>query len=135
MTKRTLKQEMRLTLDQPKLNKRCTLEEYTAQLLDVTEYEEVPARCSEILIMNNAEYNHFKNNLLCDYDFLKGLKCGTGSDYETNKEHVWQLTKEEMEQWQAQSYRVATMIFNKDTNEKFYVNTEGYAYARYVLFD
>lgn len=40
-----------------------------------------------------------------------------------------------MGKWQKYSYRVATMIFNKDTNERFYANTEGYNYARYCLSD
>ena len=39
MIKRTLTKPMRLTLDEPKLNKRNTIEEYCEQLLDVTEYE------------------------------------------------------------------------------------------------
>ena len=105
--------------------------------LDVTEYETVEARCFEVIVMNKKEYETFKNNLLKDWNFLEGLKCGTGSDYEPEREveHIWQLTREEMEMWQKHSYRVATMIFNKDTNEKFYVNTEGYSYARYCLFD
>lgn len=137
MIKRTLTKPMRLILDEPKLNKRNTIEEYCEQLLDVTEYETVEAKCFEVIVMNKKEYETFKNNLLKDWNFLEGLKCGTGSDYEPEREieHIWQLTREEMEMWQKYSYRVATMIFNKDTNEKFYVNTEGYNYARYCLFD
>ena len=38
MIKRTLTKPMRLTLDEPRLNKRNTIEEYCEQLLDVTEY-------------------------------------------------------------------------------------------------
>ena len=52
MIKRTLTKPMRLTLDEPKLNKRNTIEEYCEQLLDVTEYEIVEARCFEVIIMN-----------------------------------------------------------------------------------
>lgn len=136
MTKRTLTIPMRLTLSEPKLNKQNTLEEYCEQLLDENDFYTVQARCFEVLVMNDEEYNTFKNSLLQDYDFLTKLEyCGTGSDYETDKQNLWELTQEETEQWREQSFRVATMIFNKDTNEKFYINTEGYAYARYCLFD
>ena len=115
MIKRALTKPMRLTLDEPKLNKRNTIEEYCEQLLDVTEYETVEARCLEVIVMNKKEYETFKNNLLKDWNFLEGLKCGTGSDYEPEREieHIWQLTREEMEMWKKYSYRVATMIFNK----------------------
>lgn len=136
MIKRTLKQPINLKLDQPKMNKNNTIEEYTKQLLDVTEYDTVNARCYEVIVMNNKEYNEFKNNLLKNYKFLEGLQCGTGSDCDNiEKEHVWEFTEEEMNRWKAQSFRVATMIYNKDTDEKFYINTEGYSYARYCLFD
>ena len=95
------------------------------------------ARCSEVLIMNNEEYEKFSNSLLNDYNFLEGLKCGTDSDWEPDREveHFYQLTKSERDAWMRESYRLATMIYNKDTDEKFYINTEGYQYARYCLFD
>ena len=95
------------------------------------------ARCSEVLIMNNEEYEKFSNSLLNDYNFLEGLKCRTDSDWEPDREveHFYQLTKSERDAWMRESYRLATMIYNKDTDEKFYINTEGYQYARYCLFD
>ena len=69
MIKRTLTKPMRLTLDEPRLNKRNTIEEYCEQLLDVTEYETVEARCFEVIVMNKKEYETFKNNLLKDWNF------------------------------------------------------------------
>ena len=134
MTKRTLTKEMRLTLKQPKMNKQNTTKEYFEQLLGVLEYDEVEARCYEVLVMNNKEYETFKNNLLADYKFLEGLKCGTGCDIDFNKD-MFQMTADDWKMFYDNSYRVATMIYNKDTNDKFYINTEGYSYARYCLFD
>lgn len=113
MKKRTFKTEMKLNLAEPKLNKNNILEEYTEQLLDENEYYNVKAICSMAFIMNDKEFIYFKNNLLKDFDFLKDVPCGCEEDY---TQHV-------------------IMIVNEETKQKFFVNTQGYSYARYCLFD
>lgn len=113
MKKRTFKKEMKLNLAEPKLNKNNTLEEYTEQLLDENEYYNVKAICSMAFIMNDKEFIYFKNNLLKDFDFLKDVPCGCEKDYT----------------------QYVIMIVNEKTKQKFFVNTQGYSYARYCLFD
>lgn len=113
MKKRTFKTEMKLNLAEPKLNKNNTLEEYTEQLLDENEYYNVKAVCSMAFIMNDKEFVYFKNNLLKDFNFLKDVLCGCEEDYT----------------------QYVIMIVNEETKQKFFVNTQGYNYARYCLFD
>lgn len=114
MRKRTFKTEAKLNLAEPKLNKNNTLEEYTEQLLDENEYYNVKAICSMAFIMNDKEFVYFKNNLLKDFDFLKDAPCGY-SDEDYTQDVV--------------------MIVNEETKQKFFVNTQGFSYARYCLFD
>lgn len=113
MKKRTFKTEMKLDLRQPRLNKNNTIEEYAEQLLDKNEYNNIKAVCSMAFIMNNTEFECFKNNLLKDFDFLKDVPCGCEKDYT----------------------QYVVMIINEETKQKFFVNTQGYSYARYCLFD
>jgi hypothetical protein len=114
MRRRTFKTEVKLNLAEPKLNKNNTLEEYTEQLLDENEYYNVKAICSMAFIMNDKEFVYFKNNLLKDFDFLKDVPCGY-SDEDYTQDVV--------------------MIVNEETKQKFFVNTQGFNYARYCLFD
>lgn len=107
MKKRTFKTEMKLNLAEPKLNKNNTLKEYTEQLLDENEYCNVKAICSMAFIMNDKEFAYFKNNL------LKDVPCGCEEDYT----------------------QYVIMIVNEKTEQKFFVNTQGYSYARYCLFN
>ena len=113
MKKRTFKTEMKLSLAEPKLNKNNTLKEYTEQLLDENEYYNVKAICSMAFIMNDKEFIYFKNNLLKDFNFLKDVPCGCKEDYT----------------------QYVIMIVNEKTEQKFFVNTQGYSYARYCLFN
>lgn len=83
------------------------------QLLDENEYYNVKAICSMAFIMNDKEFVYFKNNLLKDFDFLKDVPCGYEEDYT----------------------QYVIMIVNEETKQKFFVNTQGYSYARYCLFD
>lgn len=114
MKKRTFKTEMKLSLCEPVLNKNNTLEEYSEQLLD-EEYYSVKATCSIAFIMNDKEFTHFKNNLLKSFDFLKDVPCGY-SCFESFIQDV-------------------VMVVNEETKQRFFVNTQGYSYARYCLFD
>lgn len=113
MKKRTFKTEMKLNLAEPKLNNNNTPEEYTEQLLDENEYYNVKAICSMAFIMNDKEFIYFKNNLLKDFNFLKDVPCGYEED----------------------CTQYVIMIVNEETKQKFFVNTQGYNYARYCLFD
>ena len=114
MKKRTFKTEMKLSLAEPKLNKNNTLKEYTEQLLDENEYYNVKAICSMAFIMNDKEFTYFKNNLLKDFNFLKDVPCGCEEDY---------------------TQYVIMIVNEKRTEQKFFVNTQGYSYARYCLFN
>mgnify|MGYP004572710765 CR=1 FL=1 len=114
MKKRTFEKEIKLNLCEPKLNKNATLEEYMEQLLDEIDYYDVKAVCSIAFIMNDTEFNYFKNHLLSDFEFLKDVPCGCETEDYT---------------------QYVVMIVNEKTEQKFFVNTQGYNYARYCLFD
>lgn len=114
MKKRTFKKEIKLNLCEPRLNKNAKLEEYTEQLLSEDDYYNVKAICSTAFIMNDTEFNYFKNHLLSDFEFLKDVPCGCETEDYT---------------------QYVVMIINKKTEQKFFVNTQGYNYARYCLFN
>lgn len=115
MKKRTFKTEMKLNLVEPALNKNNTLKEYIEQLNEENGYYNVKATCSMAFIMNDEEFTYFKNHLLSDFDFLKDVPCGY-SCFEAFIQDV-------------------VMVVNEETKQRFFVNTQGYSYARYCLFD
>lgn len=100
-----------------------------------------------IVTLSNEDFVRYMSFVMYEYDFLKDTEgCalgGTGSTADIPKYKHLEDTpqayfqalhndKEAFEQWRAEAYGLVIKIENEDHDQYFYVNPEGYNYARYV---
>lgn len=107
----------------PSFNKNNTLEEYTEQL-SKTGKEAV--MIDEIIYLNNADYDHFKNSLMDSRPWLKGK----GTYYKMSKQLCAALKKINIDQ---KSARICPAIYSPG-RPALLVDPSGHDYARYVGF-
>lgn len=104
--------EIFVTALEPSLNKnnwKCDNDKYIDESSYINKY-----KISDIVIMNEEDYNYFCFNLLNDYDFLQN-KGGTWSDDETDEV----------------LYNGAVCIYCEG-KEPLIIDPQGYSYARYT---
>lgn len=118
------------------LNKRCTADEYRAELAR-PEYDRGD-RCAswsddlcvveKVLHLSRADFSHLCNNLLEDRTDLGNG--GTGSDVPAPA-NLWSLSDAEREAWVAKSWRAVTVVLCNGCRP-LVIDPQGYKYARYV---
>lgn len=64
--------------------------------------------------LDNEEWNYFLNNSLSNMDWIQGSRGGTGRTEEDKK------------------FFKVIRVFNKNAEQEYFVNPEGYNYPRYV---
>ncbi|MEM7176026.1 MAG: hypothetical protein AAF443_08955, partial [Chlamydiota bacterium] len=90
------------------LNKNNTLAEYKDIVYNKNNYKVCEVIVEQEVHLTQKEFDVISNELLRDNPIWKGI--GGNED----------------------SKRITTKVVNKDTKEAFYVDTQGYGYARYV---
>lgn len=91
-----------------KMNKMHTLEGYKNEVYEKKDYEVCDVVIEQEIRMNQREFDMISNGLLEMNSIWKGI-----GGFEGGK-------------------RITTKVVNQDTQEAFYVDTQGYSYARYV---
>ena len=117
------------------LNKNETLDEYKRQCAK-GDYRLESVIIKKIVFLNSLEWEKITNSFLDNLALWN--KIG-GSEYTGNERSILESPGQfcELSDDQAQEYRdnsktLTVMVINEKTEEMFYVNTEGYSYARYV---
>lgn len=88
---------------------------------------------SEVVYLAEDKFYEFKNNLLNDYDFLKG-KGGVSCDLDfQGKDSYYDLTEEEQEIFNENAYIQAIVVTDGIT--AVISNPEGFSYSRYSCQD
>lgn len=98
-----------ITVTFPAMNKNDSIISNNKEILEAP--ESTTCFVSRIVYMNSASFNEWSNSLLSDYDFY--IKCEW---FEKDNKEGWTITK----------------VINIDTNQFYYVDTQGSKYARYV---
>lgn len=120
------------------LNKRCTADEYRAELARpeygrgdrCAAWTDDLCQIEKVLHLSRAEFSHLCNNLLEDRaDLGSG---GTGSDVPAPA-NLWSMSDAEREAWVAKSWRSVTVV-TCDGCRPLVIDPQGYKYARYVGF-
>ena len=122
------------------LNKNSRIDQYYYEVYGEVDFSVEKMLVTEIVTLDDTEWYDFRNGLLEDRDWLAG-KGGTNSTFELSEERekevteYWQMTPEEREQWNAQSYRVGLIVERENSHMRVAVDPQGYDYARYVGID
>lgn len=130
-------------LKMPKLNKLGDIGEYLVQLNDVTQYSTPRAKIMGVVKLTNEEWDNMVNNLLKHQDFWErdaetgGVVGGNNTDapeWEDVTDFFAAYSKPEMKRiWDTTCYELVHAI-TAPNRRVFYVNNQGYDYARYVGF-
>ncbi len=120
-----------ITLKFANLNKNNTLGEYKEEV-NKGDYTDQECKIEKVVFLSTSKFDNFAINLLNPFEFLG--EGGTNSDDERLKnlpDEFWKWTKEQNEIFINTSYNLVTAIIapNRGT---FYVDAQGYKYARYV---
>lgn len=112
----------------PNLNKNNTLEENDKYMIESSYIEQVEIR--KIITLNYEEYKKIADNLLKNCDLWERI----GGRYIDDEiiENLESGSPEYYEAWREHGKTLVCKVINIDTCDCFYVNTEGYSYARYV---
>lgn len=113
------------------LNKNDTLTEYKEEVA-AGRYRTERIKVVEIATVTAQQYDELSKTLLSSRKWLDG-KGGTNSSWEAPEgiEHIWQLSEEQAKQWRDGAYALCIAVQCAD-RPTFYINPEGYDYARYV---
>ena len=118
-----------------KINKCNTLSEYKQQVKNGEYYLE-DIFIEKIVIVDDMDWSIITKNLLNDCGLWEKIGGSTyiGEDEEIINSDKWfhELTPEQQEDYRNNNATLTVIIINKDSGDSFYVNTEGYEYARYV---
>ncbi len=117
----------------PKLNKRNTLKGYFEQLHPGQYHVQSRVMIKKVIVLTAEQYEIFSNHLLHRFEWLE--ECG-GSDSTAeglSSDDYYKLSPEEQKTWEDHSYLEVVKIVC-DGKPAFFVNPEGYGYARYVGF-
>lgn len=119
----------------PKLNKTCCLEETDYEISKG--YNVESCKVERSISVSDAVYNRLGIELMDNgNEMIWGYIGGHYSDDPrlAHVEHPNQIfnNPELKKIFTETMYALVTEVVNKDTGDKFYVNTEGYGYARYT---
>ena len=117
----------------PRLNKRCTLDEYREQ---TERYTDKTCRIERVLMLSRAEWADLAENLMRDDSRLGSGGHLSNADLSDEWEYE-RGTEAERKVWDAQAYRLVTVVCvagAPDDSDTFLVDAQGYRYARYVGF-
>lgn len=88
-------------------------------------------KVDQVVTVTPEELKALEDDMMQDNEFLSG-KGGTGSTFDLDREveHIWELTAEEMEQFDAGAYRIC--VIYTDGSSAYAIDSQGYNYARYI---
>lgn len=117
----------------PRLNKLPTLEEYREQ----TDRTEDLCCVEKVLVLSREEWIDLADSLLSDDPRFAGLG-GHNSDAALPEGWEYHTAPEaERREWESKAYRCVTVVLVADAtddSDTFFVDPQGYSYARYVGF-
>ena len=118
-----------------KLNKNQTLDEYK-RLCAEGDYRLEDIIIKKIVFLDSVEWEKISNSFLENLAIWNEIG---GSQYTGNDRSIlefegqfWELSDDQIQEYRDNSKTLTVMVINETTKETFYVNTEGYNYARYV---
>ncbi len=118
-----------------KLNKNETLDEYK-RLCAKGDYRLENIIIKKIIFLDSVEWEKITNSFLDDLALWNeiGGREYTGEDRSIIEfdGQFWELSDDQVQEYRTNSSTLTVMVINETTKETFYVNTEGYNYARYV---
>ncbi len=129
----------------PQLNKNNTIGEYRQiqkeeieEGLDIKKQTEI----QQIIIVNDRDWNVLMNNLMDSFPTIWNKVGGSHLDDDLaeaagitqDKLEIFDLTETQKDFYRANSYRLASLVFNEDTGESAVVDVSGHDYARYLGF-
>ena len=91
-----------------RINKNNTLDEYKEEVYQKKDYQVCDVLIQQEIQVDQESFDKISNSLLVDNALWKGI-----GGFDGDK-------------------RITTKVVNKDTQEVFYVDTQGFSYARYV---
>jgi hypothetical protein len=118
----------------PRLNKNPNLAENDSEI----SYESYIAKCKVVktLYVSNDVYNCLGNELMEDTNHVlyEGIGGSSSDAPELQGKEFFEIMSNPSlsELFGDTCYKNVVEVVNTDNQEKFYVNTEGYKYARYV---
>jgi hypothetical protein len=125
----------------PCVNKNCSLE-YNLEAAKKYGTETEKCLVKKAVILNAADYEEVANTLMDNRPELWEKIGGSTSDDATfaNVESYEQFcqmlqNKETRKIYQDTCYTIVVEVINEATGERFFVNTEGYDYARYASLE
>lgn len=128
----------------PSINKNGDLEDYIKYYnedLEENNIKPTKVKVEQVIISDQQEWDLITTSFLDSFDFWNKVGGSEISDelaeeYKLNESGFnfgsWDETQRKI--WAENSYRLVTLVYNKDTQQAIVVNTEGYDYARYVGF-
>jgi len=138
----TITKEVELIqLKEPRLNKQNDWQDYVRQLDLPEDYYRVPAYVTSVKRMSADEYDEFVESFMENRPWIdeiskRGLS-GNDSTYEVPAQYAgkgfYELPEDVRKAWRAEAYELVTEI-TAPNRSTFYINPQGYSYARYVLF-
>ena len=118
-----------------KLNKNETLGEYK-RLCAKGDYRLEDIIIKKIVFLDSVEWEKISTSFLENLAIWNEIG---GSEYTGNDRSIlefegqfWELSDDQIQEYRDNSKTLTVMVINETTEETFYVNTEGYSYARYV---
>lgn len=106
------------------LNKTDTLGQYYSEC-SKGKYTNQRIKVKGKLSVNNSLFTELSNSLLSDWA-IANLKEFGGT------ENVWQMSENDKKDWRPTYYFVCLEVSNVETNEIFYIDSQGCSYPRYV---
>lgn len=115
------------------MNKNDNLQTYIQEVA-TGDYSTEETKITEVIYTTDEGYEFLKENLLTDFDYLKG-KGGTNSHYKLPEEYenasYFNWPHEVQEAFKKQAYREGVLVYHP-TKDLFIIDPQGYSYARYV---
>ncbi len=132
-----------LTLSEPKLNKNCTIGEYVSQLY-TDDFYDTKSKVVKVINITDAQWLEFVDNLMDSHSFIEYDKSEEGNQKggsECNDPifdgKTWSDVASDpvlLDYYRENCVSLVHAIVSPN-QRTFYVNTEGYNYARYVLLE
>jgi hypothetical protein len=127
-----VKSNLRINANFAKLNKNCTIQEYRTEVAKGQFYRD-EVKVNAVAVCSNEQYVEISNSLMNHREWMQEFG-GTYCDYDFGREinAIWELTEAEMDIFKKECYNIGIVVLNAETREWFFVDSQGYGYARYV---
>ncbi len=117
-----------------KMNKNEELADYYTECA-TGDYNKQRIKVLGVLSVNDKVFNELSNNLLSSWTIANLEKFG-GSESNDPRlngvESFYKMTQQQQKIYKNTYYLLCLQVTNVETNETFYIDSQGYSYARYV---